>query len=438
MAQKPQLSLTAELERLEQSITLTLQGTDTPSKSHPTKIDHNFARAHRIVTTSILPIVERYSKESEAVWEGSKFWKQFFESSANVALSNYQEQDEVYDNNEQTEFTEAVTQNTYAEESTYPASSPGHYTERTVDFTRDQETRQTIPDHSDDDEDGLMDDSLLESLNLTGGATHSTPRKREKEPQWADMESPFETLRKELTMKNYDSPDVEVEPPQTVQRIPLNIPDSSTIDSIQAPSTPPQRRHMFDPETPESSPLREPPQTHHRTPGTSNKDPILHRVLDKTWRLQATPLGKTPSRYRTATTPKEPLFSKKSSYYLDDSPGSSPVEPVLHTQVFTPGPIRTPKPKQYGAAAVAAERQETYMWDEDDSDDLLLPPGMSPPKTMQFSLPPSKLLATPAREASKRIVHDILQTAGATSLDFSTTTDSSPPRNDRDYDDDPF
>jgi len=55
------LSLTEELEKLEQSITLTLQ-----------EIDHNFSRAHRIVTSSILPIVEQYAKNSEAVWDGSK------------------------------------------------------------------------------------------------------------------------------------------------------------------------------------------------------------------------------------------------------------------------------------------------------------------------------------------------------------------------------
>jgi hypothetical protein len=55
------LSLTEELEKLEQSITLTLQ-----------EIDHNFSRAHRIVTSSILPIVEQYAEHSNAVWEGSK------------------------------------------------------------------------------------------------------------------------------------------------------------------------------------------------------------------------------------------------------------------------------------------------------------------------------------------------------------------------------
>src|ERR1700761_4446371 len=72
--------LTEELEKLEQSITLTLQ-----------EIDGNFAKAHRIITTSVLPAVERYAKGSEGVWEGSKFWKRFFEISANVSLANYAE-----------------------------------------------------------------------------------------------------------------------------------------------------------------------------------------------------------------------------------------------------------------------------------------------------------------------------------------------------------
>jgi len=74
------LTLTEELERLEQQITLTLQ-----------EIDSNFSKAHRIVTSSILPIVEQYGKHSSDVWESSKFWKQFFEASANVSLSGYEE-----------------------------------------------------------------------------------------------------------------------------------------------------------------------------------------------------------------------------------------------------------------------------------------------------------------------------------------------------------
>ena len=55
------LTLTEELEKLEQQITLTLQ-----------EIDSNFSKAHRIVTTSIIPIVEEYAQHSSEVWEGSK------------------------------------------------------------------------------------------------------------------------------------------------------------------------------------------------------------------------------------------------------------------------------------------------------------------------------------------------------------------------------
>ncbi|KAK9237742.1 DASH complex subunit Ask1-domain-containing protein [Lipomyces kononenkoae] len=73
-------SLTEELEKIEQSITLTLQ-----------EIDQNFSTSHRIITSSILPIVEQYALQSQAVWRSSKFWKEFFESSANVSLAGYEE-----------------------------------------------------------------------------------------------------------------------------------------------------------------------------------------------------------------------------------------------------------------------------------------------------------------------------------------------------------
>ena len=61
ITQQRGLTLPEELEKLEQQITLTLQ-----------EIDSNFSKAHRIVTSSILPIVEDYAKHSNDVWEGSK------------------------------------------------------------------------------------------------------------------------------------------------------------------------------------------------------------------------------------------------------------------------------------------------------------------------------------------------------------------------------
>ena len=81
MGQTRALSLTEELEKLEQSITLTLQGNGPCANQwscpdQNPEIDHNFSRAHRIVTSSILPVVEQYGNHSRDVWEGSKVGEQ--------------------------------------------------------------------------------------------------------------------------------------------------------------------------------------------------------------------------------------------------------------------------------------------------------------------------------------------------------------------------
>lgn len=67
--------------------------------------------------------------------------------------------------------------------------------------------------------------------------------------------------------------------------------------------------------------------------------------------------------------------------------------------------------KKSSAAAVGNE------WDSDSDEDgsLAWPPGMSPPVTMQFSVPRSKYLKTPAKEAAKMVVEDLLRTVGGTS-----------------------
>jgi hypothetical protein len=53
--------LNAELEKLQQNITLTLQS-----------IDQNFAKCHQTIATRIIPQVEKYADASQGVWNGSK------------------------------------------------------------------------------------------------------------------------------------------------------------------------------------------------------------------------------------------------------------------------------------------------------------------------------------------------------------------------------
>ena len=423
------------------------------------EIDHNFSRAHRIVTTSILPIVEQYSEHSKAVWEGSKFWKQFFEASANVSLSSYEEgapgESEA---GEQTELDEDLSEageggEEYEEQTVTSAVTPSQSLNVESPSKGAQETPQTKVRSK-----TQLEDSLL-----------STPKNppAKSGPTMADFSSPYESLKRELRGSPPPDQGQESELPST----PRN-PGSSPVKSLGTVGIE------------QKSQRRKPPA---QTPGTSNRqnnnDVMLHRVLDKNYRLAATPL--TTGRRRapestlprratkaTADTPsassvkQKPPIPVKSSLFddLDSSPAAP--APTLNADLFnSPAPAnsrvpgisvlasakkRTPRRPTTDDAdddgLSAADRRRRDEWDDDDDDgdqedtdgDLL--PGMSPPKTLQFHVPQSRLLQTPgkinnhpfttlliifaqtkmltsrfalyiAREASKRIVEDLLLTA---------------------------
>ncbi|KAG0649226.1 Outer kinetochore ask1 [Hyphodiscus hymeniophilus] len=367
------LSLTEELEKLEQSITLTLQ-----------EIDHNFSRAHRIVTSSILPIVERYAEHSTAVWEGSKFWKQFFEASANVSLSGVEERD---DEEEDFSYTQS-----HENASTYATST----SQRGDGTLMDGEEHETYDQ---------ADDSLLDNADISG----STPRvpgpksTTNGKPNFADYPSPYEALKQELKVDAgvEDGDDTQIPPatPGAQSRLP---------DMSMTPKSSP-----FDPTAYLASTVLQP------KPGENQ---LLHRVLDKNYRLQATP-------HTTRKENKTP--ADKTSWRDTTSPMSSPpvAAPKLHADIFSspirqqynrPSAPRTPglsvqTPAKKKAEDIPISEKDEITWESDSDEDaegVYREMGMSPPKTIQFSLPQSRLMQTPARQASKRIVEDLLATAG--------------------------
>ena len=376
-SQQRQLSLPEELEKLEQSITLTLQ-----------EIDHNFSKAHRIVTSSILPIVEQYAEHSKAVWEGSKFWKQFFESSANVSLSGYEEQPSVLERTDETITEDSNATHTTLETSqSYETPSSHHLSAQPVE-------------------------EQLDMTSLTISPSNTTPRpnangkaKAGTTATFADYPSPYEDLRKEIGTTN-----------------------NSQADDPHTPGkTPTAATHAHDiAMTPDSSPFLPKPTSIPR-PSTSRKrtDPLLHRVLDRNYRVQATPMGKARTRSPIKATATPATATRQThSPDLDSSP--EPEAPQLHAEIFSspakpstrPSTGRTPgisvltpaKPKN----ATSGPSTSKGIWDDTEDEDTgsFNYHGMSPPKTMQFHVPQSRLLKTPAREASKRIVEDLLLTAG--------------------------
>lgn len=328
------------------------------------------------MTTSILPVVEQYAEHSKNVWEGSKFWKQFFEASANVSLSGYEEppaEDEVTATEE-----DDPTANTPST-STYNSSEPN------------TPSNQPYPNEE----------------TLSSSPMHSTPRPQtQRQPiATAPYSSPYETLKRETLAAS---------------------PSESTL-----PSTP---RVVASP-VPQSSPFA-PPSTSHRTAHrTPANDVLLHRVLDKNWRIQATPHSTTrlPQRSKSFTdaTPKPSTARKgrgraKEDYDLDSSPAVP--APQLHSEIFDtparkgriPGvSVLTPaRGRKTSAAKSERKGKQQQIWDSDsDDDEGGMGLGMSPPKTMQFHVPQPRLLRTPAREASKQIVEDLLLTAGGNVTD---------------------
>ncbi|KAI2791284.1 hypothetical protein POX_c04141 [Penicillium oxalicum] len=408
--QRP-LTLTEELEKLEQSITLTLQ-----------EIDHNFSQAHRIVTTSILPLVEQYAGHSRDVWEGAKFWKQFFEASANVSLSGYEEKPEGDDTVQENTATEEelsvdVTQTTTTDESEHSYDTPS---------SRPHNKRTDQEDNAD-----------LTELAISSHSTprvHAQPSEEDETISSFDHSSSYEDLRRQI---NED-------------KAPFGMPDSSTL-----PPTP-GRQTFLPPDasvTPMSSPFIPPVSSTKYTSASRGdsryqkpSDPVLHRVLDKTYRVQATPLGKgfrnvdhgvNPHSKFTVTPQAAAATTSGSRYAMDESPISSPEPeaPRLHSEIFsspikgldgTPGTSRkrrtssnlvrgTPKPGVSVLTPAKKQGGHRPVWDSDDdfeNEDF----GPSPPKTMQFHIPQSRLMKTPAKEASKRIVTDLLATAGAGDL----------------------
>lgn len=328
------------LERLEQSITQLLY-----------EIDSNFSRCHRIITTNILPVVEKYADNSGQVWEHSKFWKQFFEASANVSLSGYEEQaghdladTSVTRRDDDSDFLETESRRTPKQGSHYHKGTG----ESPLDLTGDEESSSILAGSRMQTETPL--NQRMESLEIS-----SSP---------GEMPTPETQLRQRNG----------------------HIPDQSAT-----PTSSPMYRSAID--------RRNETATPKTAPRSRNKNPLLHRVLDSNWKVQATPHS-VRSRY-----------GANGEADQSTSPTSSP--PELTTQI--------------GASLRNSTSQKTpsrgngAYYDSDDDSSI---GQMSPPVTMAFSLPPSKLLRTPAKEAARHMVDEILRTAGAN--DLSTIPSETP------------
>lgn len=254
-----------------------------------------------------------------------------------------------------------------------------------------------------------QDESMLDDGD--GDLTGSTPRaptSKTSRPQFAKLVSPYENLKREMKGDDEhiigDDSDTDILPHQHTTRLPdmsMTPRSSLGVDEVG-------KDDIF--------------STVHK-----NKDPLLHRVLDKNYRIQATPhkpTGVSPIKWKVTDKPQD---KGKLPVRTDDSPMSSPemAIPTLRSAAFmspvkfpggrsrpvpasgaprTPGiSVQTPatakKTKDVYANEGSGNRRrqrDEITWESDEEDDDMYG-GMSPPKTIQFALPPSKLLQTPGK-----------------------------------------
>jgi hypothetical protein len=246
------------------------------------------------------------------------------------------------------------------------------------------------------DENAPTPDSVsMASLSL---ADMSTPKGRHYKKPSKQFETPYEKIQHQIQQQyQMDSADASVSRPTAFDRYSTL---ENTAESVQLIDSPLSLKSLNPhPTSSQSSTPREPPpSTIKRRSPFKRQGPLLHRVLDNNWRLQATPLGKR-------------------SVYDDVDALSSPPAPEITSQIFSPSPVakmlKTPH-----------SQRKKGTFDDSDDDDFEKELGMSPPVTMQFSMPVSKLMRTPARTAAINIVEEVLRTAGAgkdTSLDSIRT-----------------
>lgn len=305
------------------------------------------------------------------------------------------------------------------EDSTANQEESTEQDETSADYTpRPEQDDHTVSTGADENATYQQDESLLDdgSGDLAGSTPRLGPSKKSK-LQFAKMESPYEQLKREMKggdgeeRASDDDSEADIVPHQHTTR----LPDMSMTPRTSLNAQADDDDNIF-------------------STTRKNKDPLLHRLLDKNYRIQATPhkpTGVSPIKWKVTEKPQD---KGKLPTWQEDSPMSSPemAIPTLRSAAFmspvkfpggvgrsrpaipvsgaprTPGvSVQTPatakKTRDVYAEEKRGRQQDEITWDSDEDEDMY--GGMSPPKTIQFAVPPSKLLQTPGMTLARDMLY---------------------------------
>ncbi|TKY85125.1 hypothetical protein EX895_006205 [Sporisorium graminicola] len=443
-----QHSVTEQIMQLDQAITLTLQ-----------EIDQNFATAHQIVTSRILPAVKEYGVASARVWQGAKFWKTFYEVSANVSLTAHTYNESEFDANSQ---GGDVTQsgNDSRENATFTSDDDGRSpgSEAGSIIYTDLDASLASNDRNADERDAA-DESVeqapadraraaspprFSNASMAAAARREAAQRKQQKPHAREdqenmfdpAESPFERLRRDLTSglgKGMADPSMDQSSFLANSKANGAFGTGDTerdraalaqgIENLGSTHTGRGGR-TFDPDSSNVSSVHDLPPFKSKassggrmkTSSTPKKGALLNKVLDSEHkrnkgRLSYTKIQATPRGSQSKSNPFAPPSVRMWDGIVDLR--KTPLTSKIKGTKASSKKATSSK----GGASKHHGAEDDAEWDSDssDKDSLEWPAGMSPPVTMQFSVPQSRYAQTPAKEAARMMVDDLLRSVGASS-----------------------
>ncbi|KAG0152328.1 hypothetical protein CROQUDRAFT_70474 [Cronartium quercuum f. sp. fusiforme G11] len=339
-------------------------------------IDANFGRTHRTITQKILPEVERYGEASRGIWEGLKFWQGFFEASANVQLSGYDDEIEAASNlskpaQDLSAQLDPVEDDLHQDASQHPGET--QTTLSNPSTFRQPKSLEPILDST-------KHNPAAVDVSHQSGSTASLRRP----PGWDDL--------------SLDSPDTTLLIPSAADiSLVLNNSHSNSLTSGVSAS-PLEHDDEVDRSVIGGGTTSAPRKSN------GKGSMLLHQVIMKNM------INNNHERPNVST-PMRPSAKRS------DLASGRLIFPTEVTQPNWDGITDLRKTALDGFASPSKKTQQRPIgtlnkgksreWEDEDS----LMVGISPPQTIQFSIPRSKLARTPAKEAARLVTRDILETA---------------------------
>lgn len=329
-------------------------------------IDANFGRTHRTITQKILPEVERYGEASKGIWEGLKFWQHFFEASANVQLSGYDDETETTQLTEDEPRDDSFSHDLATEDVSQGAPPSPERDENLPSSSLDPDVASGPP---------------VVDMSHQSGSTASLRRP----PGWDDL--------------SFDSPDNTLQNPtaQDISHI-LNHSHSNSLASgfTASPIMPGNVAENSEMEDGSPAPRR-------KSGGRGSM--LLHQVIMKNMikTNHSRPKGSTPAKPKGIGS--EGTSSRIAFPAEVNDPDWNGIADLRKTNLES---FASPsKKKSQPRISESSKKGKSREWEEEDS----IMAGISPPQTLHFSVPRSKLARTPAKEAARLVTRDIVETA---------------------------